>query len=134
MFCFVVQPYQWYISAFHKILFFQINMSTEWQTDVFRSSLVRKLEEAIRESGLQNQKSAVEMENQVDRGEKGKIHVRCKAKKIQKRCIGPLSPSWYTFQKYARRVYIAQNKKFLNLSKIDRLMSKKRTFPKNEHF
>ena len=58
-------------------------MSTEWQTDVFRSSLVRKLEEGIIESGLQNQKSAVEMENQVDRGGKGKIQKKMGNDSIQ---------------------------------------------------
>jgi hypothetical protein len=44
---------------------YQIRMSVEWKSEAFRSSLVRKLEEAIRESGSQNQKSAVEAENQV---------------------------------------------------------------------
>lgn len=47
-------------------------MSTEWQTEAFRGSLVRKLEEAIRESGVQNQRTAVEMENQVFQRAKGK--------------------------------------------------------------
>ena len=37
----------------------------EWQTDVFRSSLVRKLEEAIRDSGNQTEKNAVDLEKQV---------------------------------------------------------------------
>merc|ERR1719357_2064254 len=37
----------------------------EWQTEVFRSSLVRKLEEAIRESGNPTQKPAPDMERQV---------------------------------------------------------------------
>merc|ERR1719289_33383 len=40
-------------------------MITEWKTEAFRSSLVRKLEEAVRESGIQNQKSARDLENQV---------------------------------------------------------------------
>jgi hypothetical protein len=43
-------------------------MSKEWQTDAFRGSLVRKLEEAIRDSGVQNQKTGVEMEKQVGQG------------------------------------------------------------------
>lgn len=37
----------------------------EWQTEVFRSSLVRKLEEAIRDSGNPTHKPATEMEKQV---------------------------------------------------------------------
>jgi len=37
----------------------------EWQTEAFRSSLVKKLAEAIRESGNQTNKNAVEMEKQV---------------------------------------------------------------------
>ena len=37
----------------------------EGQTDVFRSSLVRKLEEAIRDSGNQTEKNAVDLEKQV---------------------------------------------------------------------
>ena len=41
----------------------------EWQTDVFRSSLVRKLEEAIRDSGNQTEKNAVDLEKQVCRVE-----------------------------------------------------------------
>jgi len=40
-------------------------MSTEWKSEAFRASLVRKLEEAVRESGIQNQKSARDLENQV---------------------------------------------------------------------
>jgi hypothetical protein len=40
-------------------------MSVEWKTEAFRSSLVRKLEEAIKESGTQNQKTAVELEKTV---------------------------------------------------------------------
>lgn len=37
----------------------------EWQTEVFRSSLVRKLEEAIRDSGNPPHKPATDMERQV---------------------------------------------------------------------
>ena len=43
----------------------RIKMSVEWKTEAFRSSLVRKLEEAIKESGTQNQKTAVELEKTV---------------------------------------------------------------------
>ena len=35
---------------------------TQWQTDVFRSSLIRKLEEAIKESGNQSDRNAQELE------------------------------------------------------------------------
>ena len=38
----------------------------EWQTDAFRASLVRKLEEAIRDSGNQTEKNAVDLEKQVE--------------------------------------------------------------------
>jgi len=37
----------------------------EWQTDAFRTSLVRKLEEAIRESGNKTEKTPMELERQV---------------------------------------------------------------------
>ena len=47
-------------------------MSQEWQTDAFRGSLVRKLEEAIRDSGNQTNKNAVEMEKQVFQRAKSK--------------------------------------------------------------
>ena len=35
---------------------------TQWQTDVFRSSLIRKLEEAIRDSGNAEQRNAADLE------------------------------------------------------------------------
>ena len=38
---------------------------TQWQTEAFRSSLIRKLEEAIRETNSQNQRNAVDLERQV---------------------------------------------------------------------
>lgn len=47
----------------------------EWQTDVFRSSLVRKLEEAIRDSGNQTEKNAVDLEKQVGSEELTYLHV-----------------------------------------------------------
>ena len=47
-------------------------MSQEWQTDAFRGSLVRKLEEAIRDSGNPTNKNAVEMERQVFQRAKSK--------------------------------------------------------------
>ena len=34
----------------------------QWQTDVFRTSLIRKLEEAIKESGNQSDRNAQELE------------------------------------------------------------------------
>jgi len=37
----------------------------QWQTDVFRTSLIRKLEEAIKESGSQSERNAHELERQV---------------------------------------------------------------------
>ena len=40
-------------------------MASEWQSDAFRASLMRKLEEAIRESAVPNQRSPAEMESQV---------------------------------------------------------------------
>ena len=47
-------------------------MSQEWQTDAFRGSLIRKLEEAIRDSGNQTNKIAVAMEKQVFQRAKSK--------------------------------------------------------------
>ena len=35
---------------------------TQWQTDVFRHSLIRKLEEAIKDSGSQSDRNAVDLE------------------------------------------------------------------------
>jgi hypothetical protein len=52
---------------FREVKARKMSVSVEWKTDAFRSSLVRKLEEAIRESGSQNQKSAVEEEKQVEK-------------------------------------------------------------------
>ena len=46
----------------------------EWQTEVFRSSLVRKLEEAIRESGNPTHKPATDMERQVGSGGVSRAH------------------------------------------------------------
>ena len=40
-------------------------MSDEWQTEAFRMSMVKKLEEAIQEHGLQGQKDPQQMENQI---------------------------------------------------------------------
>jgi len=50
----------------------QNNQTQEWQTEVFRSSLVRKLEEAIRESGNPTHKPATDMERQVFQRAKNK--------------------------------------------------------------
>ena len=38
---------------------------TQWQTDVFRSSLIRKLEEAIRDSGNAEQRNAADLERLI---------------------------------------------------------------------
>ena len=40
-------------------------MADEWQSDAFRMSMVRKLQEAIQEYGLQGQKDPQSMENQI---------------------------------------------------------------------
>ena len=40
-------------------------MSDEWQTEAFRISMVKRLEEAIQEHGLQGQKDPQTMENQI---------------------------------------------------------------------
>eukprot|EP00088_Acartia_fossae_P000608 TRINITY_DN1024_c0_g1_i16.p1 TRINITY_DN1024_c0_g1~~TRINITY_DN1024_c0_g1_i16.p1 ORF type:complete len:623 (-),score=174.16 TRINITY_DN1024_c0_g1_i16:51-1919(-) len=47
-------------------------MSTEWQSEAFRSSLVRKLEEAIKDSGATNGRTAAQMENEVFRRSQNK--------------------------------------------------------------
>ena len=39
--------------------------TTSWQSEAFRSSLIRKLEEAIRETGNPNQRNAADLERQV---------------------------------------------------------------------
>ena len=43
----------------------QQQQDNQWQTEAFRHSLVRKLEEAIRDSGNSTDRNAVELERQV---------------------------------------------------------------------
>ena len=43
----------------------QHQQDNQWQTEAFRHSLVRKLEEAIRDSGNSTDRNAVELERQV---------------------------------------------------------------------
>ena len=40
-------------------------MSDEWQSEAFRMSMVKRLEEAIQEHGLQGQKDPQQMEQQI---------------------------------------------------------------------
>ena len=72
-------------------------MSDEWQSEAFRMSMVKRLEEAIQEHGLQGQKDPQTMEQQ--------IFMRAKTREDYLNCI-------------ARFILMIQK----NFSKLPRLM------------
>ena len=57
--------------------------SDEWQSEAFRMSMVKKLEEAIQEHGLQGQKDPQTMEQQIFmRAKTGEDYLNCIARFI----------------------------------------------------
>ena len=57
--------------------------SDEWQSDAFRMSMVKKLEEAIQEHGLQGQRDPQQMEQQIFmRAKTGEDYLNCIARFI----------------------------------------------------